>query len=146
MPDIVLERAIGAGRERVFAALTQPDELARWWTDDLSATPEVGALAVVRFNQGQAVRQFEVAELVPGEFVRWMVRRGPAHWAGTSVTWLLSPVQARTRLRFAHAGFAAVDALYEQTRTEWRFYLDSLTTYLETGKGTPYVKGALDPL
>ncbi len=146
MSAIVLERTMCASAERVFAALTLPDELARWWTTDLSAIPEVGSLAEFRFNQGMAVRQFEVAELDAGEKVRWILRQGPAHWVGTSVTWQLMPVQNGTKVVFTQDGFAQVDALYAQTRVEWDYYLDSLTSYLETGKGTPYIKGELDPL
>ncbi len=36
-----------------------------------------------------------------------------------------------------HDGFAQVDEIYEQTRGNWRYFLDSLKSYLETGKGTP---------
>jgi uncharacterized protein YndB with AHSA1/START domain len=143
---IVLERIISAAPERVFSALTQPDELARWWTTDLSVTPEAGSLAEFRFNQGAAVRQFELAELIAGERVRWIVQRGPAHWAGTTITWQLTLDQGGTGVVLTQDGFAQVDALYHQTRTEWDYYLDSLKAYLETGKGTPYVKGELDPL
>ena len=146
MSAIVLERTISASPERVFTALTRRHDLAQWWTDDVSATPEVGSLAELRFNQGAAVRQFEVAELVHGERVRWTVRHGPAHWVGTSVTWELTPIQNGTGVLFTQDGFAQVDALYAQTRFEWDFYLDSLQSYLETGKGTPYVRGELDPL
>ena len=146
MADIVLERTINATPERVFIALTRRYDLAQWWTDDVSATPEVGSLAEFRFNQGVAVRRFEVAKLVRGERVRWLVRHGPAHWEGTSITWQLTPVQCGTRVAFTQDGFARVDALYTQTRVEWDFYLDSLQSYLETGKGSPYVRGELDPL
>jgi uncharacterized protein YndB with AHSA1/START domain len=146
MPAIVLERIIAAAPERVFAALTQQNDLARWWTNDLSVTAKRGTLAEFRFSQGAAVRQVLVAELVSGERVRWFLRRGPAHWAGTTITWRLSPVQRQTRLVFTQSEFAQVSALFAQTRFEWGYYLDSLKAYLETGKGAPYIRGELDPL
>jgi hypothetical protein len=43
-------------------------------------------------------------------------------------------------LIFTHDGFAQVDEAYEQIRGNWEYFLDSLKSYLETGKGTPYVK------
>ena len=55
MPAIVLERTITAAPERVFAALTQQDDLAQWWTNDVRATPAVGSLAEFRFRQGVLV-------------------------------------------------------------------------------------------
>jgi uncharacterized protein YndB with AHSA1/START domain len=138
MSAIVEERTIAAAPESVFNALTHQDEIAHWWTNDLSAKPEVGSLTEFRFNQwGAGVLQFEVAELDAGEKVRWISRQGPLQWAGTSVTWQLTPVQNGTNLVFTHDGFAQVDEVYEQTRGNWEYFLDSLKSYLETGKGTP---------
>ena len=137
MAAIVEELTIEAAPQRVWSALTGPDEIARWWTDDLSVTPEVGTLAEFRFSQGTFVIQFEVAELEQDEQVRWITRQGPPQWAGTSVTWHLEPIQSGAKLVFTHDGFAQVDEAYEQTRGNWRYFLDSLKSYLETGKGTP---------
>src|SRR5258708_16978370 len=99
MAAIVKEFTIEAAPQRVWGALTQPDEIAGWWTNDLSVTPEVGSLAEFRFSQGTFVVQFEVAELDQDENVRWLSRQGPApHWEGTSVTWRLTPVHNGTKL------------------------------------------------
>jgi uncharacterized protein YndB with AHSA1/START domain len=139
MPDIVRELTIAAAPQRVWDALTQPDEIARWWTDDVSITPEIGSLAEFRFSQGTFVIQFEVAELDQDKLVRWITRQGPAtgHWAGTSVTWQLEPVRDGTKLVFNHDQFAQADRRYELTRAWWEHFLGSLKSYLETGKGTP---------
>ncbi len=137
MVDIVNEFTIEAATPRVWNALTSSEEIAGWWTDDLSVTPEVGTLAEFRFRQGTF--QFKVAELVQDEKVRWMTKQGPStgHWAGTSVTWHLEPVSNGTRVVFNHSGFAQADRRYEITRAWWEHFLASLKSYLETGKGTP---------
>jgi len=139
MATIVKELTIAAAPGRVFNALTKPDEIARWWTNDLNATPEVGSLAEFRFGEwGDFVLRFEVAELDEGSKVHWISRLSPmAQWAGTSVTWQLTPVHNGTRLLFTHDGFAQVDEVYEQTQGNWEYFLASLKSYLETGKGTP---------
>jgi uncharacterized protein YndB with AHSA1/START domain len=138
MSAIVKELIIAAAPERVFSALTQQNELALWWTNDLSVTPEVGSLAEFRFQQwGAGVLQFEIAELDAGENVAWISRQGPPFWTGTSVTWRLTPVQNRTQVIFTHDGFTLVNGGYEQTRKNWDYFLASLKSYLETGKGTP---------
>jgi uncharacterized protein YndB with AHSA1/START domain len=134
MAAIVKELTIEAAPQPVWSALTRPDEIACWWTDDLSATPEVGSLAEFRFRQRTFVIQFEVAELDQDKKVRWISRQGLPQWAGTSVTWQLTPVHNGTKLIFTHDGFAQVD---ERTRGAWEYFLASLKSYLETGKGTP---------
>jgi uncharacterized protein YndB with AHSA1/START domain len=139
MAAIVEELTIAVAPESVFKALTQPDEIGHWWTNDLNAEPEVGSLAEFRFGEwGESVLRFEVGELDEGSKVHWIHRLSPvAQWAGTSVTWQLTPVHNGTKLVFTHDGFTQADEVYEQTRGNWEYFLASLKSYLETGKGTP---------
>lgn len=139
MASIVKELTIDASPESVFYALTQQDEISCWWTDDLSAKPEVGSFAEFRFTQGTFVIQFEVAELDKDKKVYWISRQGPStgHWVGTSVTWQLTADHNGTLLVFNHDGFAQADRRYEITSGWWEHFLASLKSYLETGKGTP---------
>jgi hypothetical protein len=60
-----------------------------------------------------------------------------SQWAGTSVIWQFTPVGNGTLLVFRHEEFVKKDEVYEQTRWNWNYFLSSLKTYLETGKGTP---------
>ncbi len=137
MAAIVEELTIAATPGRVWGALTKPDEIVQWWAYEARVQPEVGSLGEFRFRPPAGVLQFEVAELDQDEKVHWISRQGPPHWAGTSVTWQLTPVQNGTKLVFTHDGFAQVDEGYEQTRGNWKYFLASLKSYLETGKGTP---------
>jgi uncharacterized protein YndB with AHSA1/START domain len=137
MAAIIEERTIAAAPERVFNALTKPDEIVHWWSDETRVKPEVGSLGEFRFRPPAGVLRFEVAELDAGENVHWISRQGPPSWAGTSVNCKLTPVHNGTKLVFTHDGFAQVDERNEQTRGNWAYFLDSLKSYLETGKGTP---------
>jgi len=51
MTAIVEELTIEATPQRVWGALTQPDEIGYWWTNDLNAKPEVGSLAEFRRSE-----------------------------------------------------------------------------------------------
>ncbi len=136
MSAIVEELTIEAAPQRVWGAITQQDEIVQWWAYEARVKPEVGSLGEFRFRPPAGVLQFEVAELDEGSKVHWISRQGPPQWAGTSVTWQLTPVHNGTKLIFTHEGFAQVD---ERTRGNWVYFLDSLKSYLETGKGTPGV-------
>src|SRR5579885_2176850 len=116
MAAIVHELTIATAPERVWDALTQPDEIGHWWTNDLNATLEVGSLAEFRFRQGAFVIQFEVAELDQDRYARWRFRQGTPAWEGTSVTWELAPVHNGARVIFTHEGFTQVN---ERTRGTW---------------------------
>jgi len=142
MSDIVQELTINAKPESVFAAITQPDEITRWWANQVTAEPTVGSLAEFRFDNGE-IMTMKITDLDPGRKLSWMVRSAPqyAHlWEGTTISWDLAPASNGTKLIFGHHGFATVDAGYAQTRAGWTYFLGSLTSYLETGKGTPYAR------
>ena len=133
MSAIVEELAIEAAPQRVWGAITKPDEIVQWWAYEARVKPEVGSLAEFRFRQGAFVMQFEVTELDQDKKVHW-ISKSPPQWAGSSVTWQLTPVHNGTKLIFTHNGFAQVD---ERIRGAWVYFLASLKSYLETGKGTP---------
>jgi len=139
MAAIVEELTIAATPGRVWGALTKPDEIVQWWAYEARVQPEVGSLGEFRFRPPAGVLQFEVAELDQDEKVSWISRQAPPHWAGTSVTWQLEPVPNGTKVVFTHEGFVKKDEAYEQTRGNWDYFLASLKSYLETGKGTPGV-------
>ena len=136
MSAIVEELTIASSPQRVWGALTQQDEIVQWWAYEAHVKPEVGFLAEFRFRQGAFVMQFEVAELEQDEKVHW-IAKSPLLWAGSSVTWQLTPVRSGTKLLFTHDGFAKIDGESEGTRGAWVYFLASLKSYLETGKGTP---------
>lgn len=137
MAAIVKEFTVETSPQRVWAALTNDGEITRWWSNEAHFTLEVGTLAEFRFRPPAGTLQFEVAKLEPGRSMHWKSRKGPPHWAGTSVTWQLEPVQSGTHVVFTHDGFSQVDEDYERIQENWRYFLDSLKSYLETGKGTP---------
>lgn len=142
MPDIAQELAIEASPEAVFQAITRPDEITRWWANQVVAEATVGSLAELRFDNGE-VMTMEIIDLAVGKKVSWLVRQAPqyAHlWEGTTITWDLARASTGTRVRFGQHGFAVVNDGYEQTRTGWDYFLGSLKSYLETGTGTPYVR------
>ena len=138
MSVIVEELTLEAAPQRVWGAITQQDEIVQWWAYEARVKPEVGSLAEFRFRQGAFVMQFEVAELDQDEKVRW-ISKSPPQWAGSRVTWQLTPVHNGIKLVFTQDGFAQVDEGNERTRGAWVYFLASLKSYLETGKGTPGV-------
>jgi uncharacterized protein YndB with AHSA1/START domain len=56
MPDILFEVPIAAPIEKAYRALIDQEGLARWWTPEVSATPEPGSIAEFTFHGGSAGR------------------------------------------------------------------------------------------
>ena len=137
MSAIVVELTIATTPDRIYRALTQQGELTRWWCDKARVEPRVGALGEFRFRAPAGLLQLEVVELVQDRKVAWLSRQVPPQWSGTTVIWSLEPLPNGTKLIFTHDGFAQVDARMEQIRKNWEYFLGSLRSYMEEGKGTP---------
>jgi uncharacterized protein YndB with AHSA1/START domain len=137
MPAIFHELTIATTPESVFNALTQPDEIVRWWSEEARVKPEVGSSCEFRFRPPAGSLHFEVVELSMGEKVHWIARKNPPQWDGNHVIWQFTPVPEGTKLVFTHDGFAQLDERYERVRGNWEYFLSSLKSYLETGTGTP---------
>src|SRR5260370_8155684 len=130
MSAIVEELTIEAAPQRVWGAITQQDEIVQWWAYEARVKPEVGSFAEFRFRQGAFVMQFEVSELDADEKVRW-ISKSPPQWAGTSVTWQLTPVHNGTKLIFTHDGFAHVDEADQRLPAAWLYFLPSFTPSMQ---------------
>jgi len=137
MPDLLLEVAIAITPERVYAAITEQAGLASWWTPDVVAEPTLGSVAEFRFGGRRFVVNMEITSLEAGRRVSWAVKQGAPEWAGTRVTWDLTPVDGGTRVRFGHHDYASVDGSFASVGYSWAWYLSSLKDYIETGRGRP---------
>lgn len=98
--SIVIERHIPHPHTEVWAALTTPELLARWW-----ATGDIAPTAGHRFAMDMGAwgqQQCEVLEVKPGELIRFLFSEGQLD---TTVTWRLEAVEDGTVLHLEHAGF-----------------------------------------
>jgi len=139
MVDIVQELTIDATPTLVFEAITAQDQVTLWWANHVIAEPKVGSLAQFSFDNGE-VMTMEITHFEATKKVHWLVKQAPqAYWQGTTISWELKSLSRGTKLLFAHRGFAASDRGYEETCSGWHYFLASLKSYLETGKGTPYM-------
>ncbi len=141
MADIGQEMTIRATPEAVFRAIALPEGITRWWANRVTGALAVGAVTDIRFDNGE-VMQMEITDFAVGKKVHWRVRHAPHDWAGSTITWDLTPVSAGTKLRLGHHDLVVGPSGYgiDQTRAGWDYFLGSLKTYLETGDGTPYAE------
>lgn len=138
MPDILHQLVIEAPPSAVYRALTEPGELASWWTADVEAEPELGSVAVFGFDDRTTVFKMKIEDLEADSFVRWHCVGGHPEWEHTELTFDLSADDGRTTLYFAHRGWESTDGILATCSFEWARYLTSLKSYLETGSGTPH--------
>ena len=137
MADILHELTIAASPEQVYKAVTEQNGLASWWTKRTTAQPKEGTTAEFGFYGGQFTMKFQVTKLEPAKKVNWTVLQSGPDWAGTRITWDLTPDDKGTKVLFGHRDWTITDGSYASVNYNWGYFLTSLKAYLETGKGTP---------
>lgn len=138
LSNLTLVRRIRAPAEKVYAALTEPAQMMRWWGPD--AGPTISARADVRPG-GRFSVVFRLAngeehnptgvyrDVVPGRKLvfTW-------EWPGmpereSLVTFLLEPVADGTELTLIHEQLPDEDAGASH-KAGWTGFLDKLSAYL----------------
>lgn len=97
---IRLERRFPQPSAAVWAALTTPDLLARWW-----APGDIAPVVGQRFTMDMGSwghQQCEVVAVEPGESIAFLFSEGNLD---TTITWRLESVEDGTVFHFEHAGF-----------------------------------------
>jgi uncharacterized protein YndB with AHSA1/START domain len=135
VPPVRLEIETPASVDVAWAALTQPERVAEWFTD-ASTLGAVGTAYRLDFGDGSLVEGV-VTELEPG-------RRFAHTWAWadaepgqqTLVTWTVEPLEAGgSRVTLVHDGWSKA-GLDETARDEhegyWVGYLEDLAAVLES--------------
>jgi uncharacterized protein YndB with AHSA1/START domain len=136
MADILHKITIQATAAKVLRAITEQEDLAGWWTRDVSAKPQVGSVAEFGFDNHAVVTRMKVIQISPTR-VEWECVDGPSEWIGTTVTFDLEPKGEETTLLFAQRGWKEASDFYAHCNTKWGYFLGSLKSLLEQGKGTP---------
>ena len=131
---------LDAPREAVWRALTDAEELARWFAPEVSVDARVGGSVAWKWS-GHFDWQQTIDVLEPGRRLR---TRYDA-WGGSEsephplfIDWRLEGEGGTTTLRIVHSGFesdARFDQEYDGISSGWPIELQSLRLYLEKHRG-----------
>jgi uncharacterized protein YndB with AHSA1/START domain len=141
MSEIALETVYAHPPERVWRALTDPQELGAWlMPNDFAQT--VGHK--FQFNIGpqlgwRGIVDCEVLEVDPPRRLAYSWQGDPKQ-RGTTVTWILTPTpDGGTRLKLEHTGFRGLSGalLKRMLGGGWKKKLRTLLAALLDGKPIP---------
>jgi uncharacterized protein YndB with AHSA1/START domain len=135
--EIVHRVGFEAPPRRVYRALTVTDELAAWWTRDVTGSGDLGSVLVFGFPHRALAFRFFVQELSEPKLVRWRCLGGHPEWKDTEITFTLTEAEQRTTLDFEHRGWRSASSIYRASFVDWAHSLASLQAYVDLGTGWP---------
>lgn len=134
-----MSREIDAPVEAVWKALTEAEELQRWFPIEAVVSPEK-----VNLTWGGGIDwNMEIEEQKENEYLRWGYDKEHHHLVGQkarrlAVEFFLEAKKGSTMLRIVHSGFGheeSWDDLYDGVRRGWQTESLSLKHYLENHAG-----------
>jgi uncharacterized protein YndB with AHSA1/START domain len=131
---------IDAAPTTVWAAVTEHDQLAAWWSTEVEApSAAVGARVEWTFA-GDFNPVMEITESIPERRLIWRCTSGHANWQDNDFVFELAPLDdARTRLRFWQQYATELsDDDYGIYNFNWGYYMESLRLLCTTGAGRPF--------
>src|SRR5262249_48770552 len=135
------EIEIDAPAEAVWKAISNGEELTRWYVEDARVEPGVGGKHMVSFGEGQEMENQNLA-WEPG---RRLTVGQPGHETATGFDALVLDFTIETRggrtvLKLVQSGLPAGpdwDSMDEGTKIGWEMFLLALKFYLERHAGQP---------
>ncbi|TLX25403.1 SRPBCC domain-containing protein [Chryseobacterium indologenes] len=158
MPNINHAVLIGSSAERVYHAITNQEQLSKWWTAGAKVVATLNSIAYFPFGNGYS-KEMVVTELKPFETVRWYCIKGADEWIGTDVLFQLIPgnkesmlslypeisgqieqmkTEDATLVIFRHSNWKSETLMFAECNYTWGRFLRSLQLLCETGKGHPW--------
>lgn len=137
MADILYDFPIHAAPKRVFDAVSRPEGLDQWWTEQAAGSPEIGNEYRLGFGPPYDWRAV-VTQCEPPSVFELKLTESDADWEGTLVGFYLVGKQGSTSVRFYHTGWPAENEHFRISGFCWAMYLRILRRYLEHGEIVPY--------
>jgi uncharacterized protein YndB with AHSA1/START domain len=139
MPDIRHRVAISAPLESVYEAVATKEGLSQWWSrDGVRGDSSEGSKLQFFFGQPEPAAVMEVTRLSPDGHVSWICIEGETEWVGTKLAFDLTRKDDETVVMFTHADWREPGEFMAHCSARWAYFLLSLKSYKETGKGTPF--------
>lgn len=128
---------LAAPPERVFAALTDPEELVKWFVDKAEFSPKKGGSFRLKWAAGYSLKGRVKAIEPPKKLhLAWIDRFEGGKVFETEARFSLKKKGKGTLLTVTHRGFKSGKqwiALYGGIQSGWAYYLSNLRSVLDHG-------------
>lgn len=138
MPDIFHYFTINAPIEKVFDAVSTPQGLSSWWTNQTKGNRMVSSHYILDFGPDYRWDAL-VSKLTDHVEFELIITSANADWKGTRIGFQLEALdKSKTMVRFHHLNWPSCNEHYKISCYCWAMYLRILKQNLENGLIVPY--------
>ena len=137
MIPIKLLMHINSSKEKVFKALTESNEITKWYTTVVNGKFELNEIISFEFINF-AKFKFKVIAIIQNESIYLEIVESEFDNVGHIMKYDLDENDGKTRVRYTYEGFDEMDDSYANMNYSSAKYLESLRQYCQTGKGEAF--------
>lgn len=126
---------IQATPEAVYQRVASTAGIAEWFTEATCQDFGKGGRLELRFGTESVA--FTISELIEPSRIAWHCTTEGNSWFDTDIIFEFESQGDGTLVRFDHLGWAAVTDRLRDCSMSWAYFLESLKSLMETGRGTP---------
>ncbi len=126
---------IRATPESVYRRVASTTGIAEWFTQASSPDYRKGGTLELRFSDERV--SFTITELAEPSRIVWHCTNRENSWFNTDIVFEFEAQGDRTVVRFDHLGWPEITDRFRDCSTSWAYFLESLRSLLEDGRGTP---------
>ena len=128
---------INSTPEKVFGAISQPDQLVNWWPLKCSGKPELGAEYNLNFTD--AYNWYgKVAKVEKNRLFFIKMTRSDADWDPTTFGFEIELKDQGVWLKFCHSDWPEANDHFKHSSYCWAILLNGLKKYVEKGVVIPF--------
>lgn len=131
MADLKHQVAIDAAAASVYQAVATQNGMRQWWTADTQVDEKFGGKAEFGFDKRGMVFRMDVKKLEPGKQVVLDCYGDHPEWAGTRLTFTMTPQDAKTVLLLNHSGWKEATEFSASCNSMWGNLMYRLKAYVE---------------
>lgn len=143
--SIKFSLSINAGTHEIFKAVTSKKGYQGWWAKVCDVDCKLNGISSIRFEKSHITEemQFKTIEVENDRKLVWqcIANNVFSSWIGSVITYDIRQRKGKNQLLFTQTS-SVIDLKshkdYEQSVAGWNFFLESLKSYCETGKGDPW--------
>ncbi len=119
----------------VYQRVATTTGIADWFTEASSPDYRKGGTLELRFGDERV--SFRITELAEPSRIVWHCTAEGNSWFETDIAFEFVAEGDRTLVRFDHRGWPEVSDRFRDCSMSWAYFLESLRSLVEEGRGTP---------